>query len=284
MRKCLINIQSSSTLILFLIVALTAISCHSKSAEALDSHTKPTKVELVTTKGTILLELSNKTPLHRDNFIKIVNEGLLDSMTFHRVLEDFVVQAGEYDSVKTSGMDSLELEKLEYTIPAEFDTSLFHKRGALGAARTDNAERASASLSFYIVHRGMRNDSLIAVDEKRINGWLQKHYYIHADENKTWKDSLLDTEEKKNEELHETLMDTIGSLAKSFEFDPYAIPEHHRKVYRSLGGTPHLDQSYTVFGEVISGMSVVDSIAVVNVNSEGRPFENVYIISANILD
>jgi peptidyl-prolyl cis-trans isomerase B (cyclophilin B) len=270
--------------LLFLIVISTAVGCQTKQAEAMDSQAVPTRVELVTTKGIIQLELSNKTPLHRDNFINIVNEGLLDSMLFHRVLEGFVVQAGEYDSLKISRTDSVELERLKYTVPAEFDSALFHKRGALGAARTDNAERASDALSFYIVQRGMRNDSLIAVDEKRINGWLQKHYFIHADENKIWKDALLSAEENEDEDLMEALQDTIGSLAKSFEFEPYAIPQHHREVYHTLGGTPHLDQSYTVFGEVISGMPVVDSIAFVNVNDEGRPFEHVYILSAKVLE
>ncbi len=269
---------------LFLIVILTALNCHSKRIGVLYSQNESVRVDLVTTYGIILLELSNKTPRHRDNFIKNVNEGMFDSMIFHRVLENFVVQAGEYDSLKLSRMDSLEFRKMEYTIPGEFDNTLFHKRGALGAARTDNIERASGSLSFYIVQRGMRSDSLLAVDEKRINGWLQKHYFIHADENKIWKDSLLNVVEEEKWDLYVNLQDTIGSLAKSFEFEPYIIPEHHRKIYQSLGGSPHLDQNYTIFGEVISGMSVVDSIAVVKVNNNGRPIENVYIISAKVLD
>lgn len=268
---------------IFTLISLTAISCLQQEKQG-EAPKTPITVELSTTKGLILLELSDKTPLHRDNFIKIVNEGKLDSMIFHRVLDGFVVQAGEYDSVTVSRLDSLDVEKYDYTIPAELDSSLYHKRGALGAARSDNPARASASLSFYIVQRGARGDSLIDVDEKRINGWLQKHYFINAEEHKVWKDSLLFAEREKKEELYAILQDTIASMAKSFDFEAYTIPEHHRHSYRTLGGTPHLDQNYTVFGEVIRGMAVVDSIAVVKVNKSGRPLEEVYILRAKVLE
>lgn len=268
---------------LFFLISLTTISCTLKENQD-ENSTEAIRVELNTTKGIILLELSDKTPKHRDNFIKIVNEGKLDSMIFHRVLADFVVQAGEYDSLRSSRMDSADLEAFDYTIPAEFDSTLYHKRGALGAARSDNPARASASLSFYIVHRGARADSLIDVDEGRINGWLQKHYFINAEENKIWKDSLLQAELEKKEDLYAMLQDTIASMAKSFEFESYTIPEHHRRSYQTKGGTPHLDQNYTVFGEVISGLAVVDSIAEVKVNNQGRPFEEVYILSATVLN
>jgi peptidyl-prolyl cis-trans isomerase B (cyclophilin B) len=230
------------------------------------------------------LELSDKTPLHKENFIKIVNEGWLDSMLFHRVLEGFVVQAGQYDSLKMAGMDSATMESMDYRVPAEFDTSLFHKRGALGAARTGNPERASSSLSFYFVQRGPRKDSLIDTDEKRINSWLKDNYFVNSPENKNWKDSLLALEAAEEWEGFYALSDTISKMAQTLELEPYAIPEHQRDVYRTLGGTPHLDQNYTVFGEVIQGMNVVDSIAAVEVNAAGLPDQNVYILSARILE
>ena len=218
------------------------------------------------------------------NFIKITREGLLDSMLFHRVLDGFVAQAGEYDSLRIARMDSAQLQALDYRIPAEIDTSLFHKRGALGAARTANPDRASSSLSFYIVQRGPRPDSLINRDEERINGWLQQHYFLNAPENKIWKDSLNLAEELEDRELLLKLSDTVNAMAQSYDFSPYRIPESHREVYRTLGGTPHLDQNYTVFGEVISGMEVVDSIAKVQVNEAGRPAENLYILKAKIIE
>lgn len=268
----------------FLLIIVIAASCNPGNEQYNTNKQEPILVELTTTKGIIKLELSDKTPLHRDNFVKIINERRLDSMLFHRVLEGFVVQAGEYDSLKWSKIDSIEREEMDYRIPAEFDTALFHKRGALGAARTGNPERASASLSFYFVHRGPRLDSLIDKDEERINGWLQEHYFVHSTENKIWKDSLINADKAQNWDLFYSVLDTVSAMAKSFEYDPYKIPENHRNVYRTLGGTPHLDQNYTVFGEVIEGMNVVDSIAVVDVNDAGRPFENVYILSARILN
>ncbi|WP_445383083.1 peptidylprolyl isomerase [Robiginitalea sp. IMCC43444] len=260
-----------------------ATSCRQQTEEASKETADPIQVELQTEKGIIVLELSDKTPLHRDNFIKITREGRLDSMLFHRVLEGFVAQAGEYDSLRMARMDSTQLQALNYRIPAEIDSSLFHKRGAMGAARTANPERASSPLSFYIVQRGPRPDSLIKRDEERINTWLQQHFFLNAPENKQWKDSLTQAEADEDRELFLALTDTINTLAESFEFSPYRIPEAHREVYRTLGGTPHLDQNYTVFGEVISGMEVVDSIARVPVNEAGRPAKNLYILKARVI-
>jgi len=176
--------------LVLLCISFTFLSC-SQTESHEEAPLAPIQVKLTTTQGDILLALSDKTPQHRDNFLKIVQAGKLDSMTFHRVIQEFVAQAGEYDSLTQARMDSLELAAYDYTIPAEFDSSLFHKRGALGAARSDNPARASTPLSFYIVQRGPRVDSLIDIDEDRINGWLQKHYFLNAEENRAWKDSLI---------------------------------------------------------------------------------------------
>ncbi len=267
---------------LVLLFSMITLTCSLVNGTA--SEDKPIRIELQTSLGPILLKLSNKTPQHRDNFLKIIQEGRLDSMIFHRVLEGFVVQAGEYDSLKTARMDSSELQQLDYRIPAEFDPALFHKRGALAAARTDNPDRASSSLSFYIVQRGARSDSLLDVDQGRINGWLQKHYFLQDKQSKIWRDSLQQAELVQDEKRYAQLQDTISLMAKSFDFEPYHIPDDHREVYKTLGGTAHLDQNYSVFGEVIQGMEVVDAIAAVGVDDAGRPFEEVYILSARVLD
>lgn len=243
----------------------------------------PIQVELQTTKGTIVLELSDKTPQHRDNFVKLVEESTYDSLLFHRVINEFVIQAGDPDSKYSNAADTLGSGDRDYKVPAEFDTSLFHKRGALGAARDGNPARASSAMQFYIVQRGPNPDSLIDKGETRINGWLAQHFTMNAPENQSLKDSLVKAMETENWDRYTELNDSLKSLSESFEFEEYTIPESQREIYRTLGGTPHLDQNYTVFGEVIKGMDVVDSIAAVQVNELDRPMEDVRIIKARII-
>ncbi|PQB04178.1 peptidylprolyl isomerase [Aureitalea marina] len=270
--------------LLFLALAFTLVNCKSeKEEQPAIAEPSPVQVKLETAMGNVVIELSDKTPLHRDNFIKIVNEGRLDSMLFHRVLEGFVVQAGLYDSLTMAAMDSVELEAVNYRIPAEMDSTLFHKRGALGAARTGNPDRESSSLSFYVVHRGPRVDSLIDVDQDRINTWLQQYYFLQDPSNSSWKDSLNLADQNEDWETFSRLSDTINKLADTFTFEYYDIPEDQREIYRKQGGTPHLDQNYTVFGEVISGMTVIDSIAKVAVNEAGMPDQPVYIHRAEVV-
>ena len=270
--------------LLLLGLTLSLFSCKKEVEEVIVEESSPVHVKLQTAMGDVMLQLSDKTPLHRDNFIKIVNEGRLDSMLFHRVLEEFVVQAGLYDSLTMANMDSLEMEAVNYRVPAEMDTTLFHKRGALGAARTGNPNRESSSLSFYVVQRGPRADSLIDRDQSRINTWLQQHYFIQDPANKIWKDSLELADQDENWELFSVISDTVNKMAESYEFEAYTIPEYQRETYRTIGGTPHLDQNYTVFGEVIDGMAIIDSIAKVAVNEAGMPDQPVYIISAEVVE
>jgi len=277
-------IKKPITLIFLLLVLITACKEETPTTESEAPVEKRTQIEMTTSKGKILLELYNETPKHRDNFIKIVNDGVLDSLLFHRVIDQFMVQAGDPESKHAEPDVQLGNGGLEYTVDAEMHPDLFHKRGALGAARDGNPERASSSTQFYIVQRGPRSDSLIDVDQKRINGWLAEHYMQ--------KDSLFATlfSERdeaistRNEEAYYKVMDSIGKIAETYEgFERYTIPESHREVYRTQGGTSHLDQNYTVFGEVIEGMNVVDSIAIVSTNDADRPVEDVRILSIKVV-
>lgn len=198
------------------------------------THARERKVKLVTTKGTIVLVLSNKTPKHRDNFIKLVKQKFYDSVLFHRVIEGFMIQAGDPDSKKAEPGKRYGGGGLNYRIPAELDTSLFHKRGALAAARDNNPEKASSSCQFYIVQGKLFTDSsLNATETNRLGG--------------------------------------------------RKIPEHQRTVYKQMGGAPHLDQNYTVFGEVRKGMEVVDAIARSARDSYDRPKEDVRIVKLRLM-
>jgi len=180
---------------------------------------------MITSKGTIVLRLSDSAPLHRDNFLLLVKKGYYDSILFHRVIQRFMVQAGDPGSRHAVSGAALGDGGPAKTIPAEFRTSLFHKRGALAAAREGddvNARKASSGSQFYIVQGKVFTPAgLDSVENIRLKG--------------------------------------------------RKIPADQRAVYQSLGGVPHLDQGYTVFGEVVRGMDVVDSIAAVP--TSGRPFD-----------
>jgi len=209
----------------YLVVLGFFISCSaSKKAGKIKSEQK---VMITTDYGTMVLKLYNKTPLHRDNFIKLVKEHFYDSLLFHRVIKDFMIQGGDPESKHAKPGEIVGDGSLKYTIPAEFDTSLFHKKGALAAAREaddNNPQKRSSSTQFYIV------------------------------EGKTFTNAEMD---KMEEKLH------------------IKIPENHRQIYRTTGGTPFLDMSYTVFGEVISGFDVLDKINHLQTDENNRPLQNV---------
>lgn len=188
---------------------------------------EPVKVKIETDSGTIIVQLYDKTPLHRDNFVKLVKEGFYDSILFHRVINHFMIQGGDPNSKNAPSGIVLGEGGLSYTVPAEFDTTLFHKKGALAAARAGdkvNPTKASSSTQFYLV------------------------------QGKTYTD------------------DELNKIEERFKIK---IPENHREVYRTIGGTPHLDMNYTVFGEVISGLDVIDKIAGTATDENNRPLQNI---------
>lgn len=244
----------------------------------------PIQVEMVTNYGTIILQLSDETPLHRDNFIKLVEGGTYDSLLFHRVIQDFMIQGGDVQSKYADSVARLGSGDLPYQIPAEIVPSLFHKKGALAAARTGNPARASSSTQFYIVQGKIQNDSLLAHNEGRINKMLSRHYGINDPATKPLVDSLELARAEKDTALTKELNARLNLILDNYwNFEKYTIPEEHRLAYQTIGGTPHLDQNYTVFGEVVSGLEVVDAIAAVETNPLDRPLTEVRIVSMKII-
>ena len=262
----------------FVLGAFSACQSGQKT-EATDSGTRP-RIEMVTNYGVIQFELYNETPKHRDNFLKLVQSNTYDSLLFHRVIDDFVIQAGDPESKQATAQDTLGEGDLEYKIDAEFLPDIFHKRGTIGAARDGNPERASSAIQFYIVQRGPQNDSLIKIAEKRINKWLAEHAFKHDPANSGLVEAIELARENEDPERVRALNDSLEKQAESYsKFVAYRIPEDHREVYKTLGGIPHLDQNYTIFGEVIQGLEIVDSIAKVATDENDRPVTPVRIIS-----
>ncbi|MBQ4012577.1 MAG: peptidylprolyl isomerase [Bacteroidales bacterium] len=216
--------------LLVALMMLAAVSCQKKEEV----------VVMETTEGTIVLKLYDQTPLHRDNFRSLVAEGAFDSLLFHRVIQDFMIQGGDPDSKYAEPGVLLGEGDRDYTVPAEFrlEDGIFHRRGVLAGAREGddvNPEQRSSAMQFYIV-------------------W-----------GKIFDDAGLD-------KVQERLDNRTGGRVK--------LTPEMREVYKTVGGTPHLDGQYTVFGEVVSGLDVVDAIQRVPTDENDRPLTDVRIIKA----
>lgn len=221
------------TLLLFL-----AVSVLSAAAQDTLRH----EVLFETNYGNIRIALYNETPRHRDNFLKQVEAGMYDGVLFHRVIADFMIQTGDTASRHAQPGQLLGDVVEPYTIEAEFRfPQLFHKRGAVAAAREsdkDNPERASSMLQFYIVYGIRYNDAMLDRAQQRLD------------------------------------KATGGKVQ---------LTEAVRETYKQLGGTPHLDGQYTVFGEVVEGMDVVEAIQAVETDSNDRPLQDVRITKATVI-
>jgi len=242
---------------------------------------KPEPMVLIETSyGNIKLKLYNETPLHRDNFLKLVGTHFYDSLLFHRVINTFMIQGGDPDSKNAAPDKSLGEGDVGYTIPAEFNQKLFHKRGTLAAARNGdevNPEQASSGCQFYIVQGKVFTDSLLGIIENRITSMKAYNKVVRNNNNR-------ELFEKLNIFMQMGEMDSVRNtrakieqltMAEMANIIPYKFSDEQRKAYTTVGGTPHLDGSYTVFGEVIEGMDVVDKIAAVPRNRSDRPLTDV---------
>ena len=279
-------ISNKILLICLAFIALTACSAGSKKQTNHHmENEKRTLVKLETTMGNITVALYNETPKHRDNFIKLVKEGVYDSTLFHRVIKQFMIQAGDPDSKNASDTAMLGSGDVGYTIPAEFNPKFFHKKGVLAAARQGddvNPEKASSGCQFYIVTGRKFTEPQLMGMENKINEQREEALF----------DSLARQHMKEIYKMRKAgdnaglleLQDTLEAQAREladkeekFRFTPEQI-----KAYSTIGGAPHLDGSYTVFGEVTEGMEVVDNIEIAKTNRADRPIENIRILKASI--
>lgn len=211
-----------SGFILILMIAAISVSCNNKGKfkEKTTTYKSP-KVEIVTDSGTIVVRLYDETPIHRDNFVKLVKQQFYDSLMFHRIIPNFMIQGGDPDSKRAKAGNQLgdggdNMPRLT----AEIKPGIYHKRGVLAAARDDNPEKKSSACQFYLV---------------------QGKVY------------------------------TVEELTKMQERRKFTLTEEQMSIYTTIGGTPWLDGNYTVFGEIISGMEVVDKIAKMPRDVNDRP-------------
>jgi peptidyl-prolyl cis-trans isomerase B (cyclophilin B) len=195
---------------------------------------KNTYIKFQTTKGDLILKLYNETPKHRDNMIELVKGGFYDSILFHRVIKNFMIQGGDPESKKANAQQSLGNGEApnRKLIPAEFNPNLIHRKGVLAAARDNNPEKSSSNCQFYIV------------------------------QGRTFKDTDLDMMEQRS---------------------GWKYTAEQRNTYKTIGGTPHLDNNYTVYGELVNGFEALDAIASVKTGAADRPEQDVRITKAVVL-
>ena len=232
--------------------------------------------------GTMKVKLFNETPLHRDNFLKLVKEHFYDSLLFHRIIEEFMIQGGDPDSRTADQFKVLGDGDLNYTIPAEFRPELFHKKGMLCAARNGddvNPSKASSACQFYIVQGKPRTEEDLRSFERRINKPLinrLRDSLLNLPENSSLKQKIGSFKVANNDSLLVYTKVLNEKTDKAYELTPhYTFPEAHKTVYKSLGGTPHLDTNYTIFGEVIEGLEVIDRIAAARTGKNDRPLTDI---------
>lgn len=211
--------------IIALLSLVTFMSANNLSAQNKPAKAEPERVVQITTDyGVMKIKLYNETPKHRDNFLKLAKEGYYDGTLFHRVIKDFMLQGGDPNSKTAKAGAQLGAGDIGYTIPAEFNPNLIHKKGALCAARTENPEKASSGCQFYIVQ---------------------------------------------GQKIADAQLDGLDAQRK------VKYTAEQRNIYKTVGGTAFLDNNYTVYGEVISGLDVIDKIAAAKTAPGDRPVQDI---------
>lgn len=274
---------------LLLILAVCGMAvcagCQQKKKSSM-SQGNETLVRLETTQGNITVKLYDETPKHRDNFIKLVNDGVYDSTLFHRVIRNFMIQAGDPQSKTAADTALLGNGDVGYTVPAEFNPKFFHKRGVLAAARQGdevNPDRESSGCQFYIVTgRKFSEAQLINLENQMNEARVESVFQELA--RKHMKEIYKMRRAGDNDGLLE-LQDTLEAQARNLAAQEPALKftKEQIQAYTTVGGAPHLDGAYTIFGEVVEGMDVVEKIGNAKTGRADRPVVDIRILKAEML-
>ena len=246
------------------------------------------RIKISTSEGDIVVRLYDETPKHRDNFVKLAKEGYFDGTLFHRVIKDFMIQGGDPDSKGAPKGKRLGMGGPDYTIPAEFVyPQLFHKRGALSAARTGdevNPERASSGSQFYIVWGKTFKPAELKQMEKQMA--MQQEQQVFNNLAKAHHDEIMTLRRNRDRAGLQELQDELIAETKAtcMEMGKPKFTDEQVEAYTTIGGTPFLDNSYTVFGEVESGIEVADKIQSVATAPGDRPKEDIKMIEVTVIE
>ncbi|MCE1199764.1 MAG: peptidylprolyl isomerase [Marinilabiliales bacterium] len=234
-------------------------------------------VEIKTPYGNMKVLLYNQTPLHRDNFLKLAKEGVYDSLLFHRVIKGFMVQGGDPNSKRAVQGQMLGDGDLNYTVPAEIQPGLIHKKGVIAAARNgdeENPQRRSSATQFYLAQGKVYPKEEIPGLEYNLTARQAEGIFLRLKSEKI--DTLMLFQMSHNKDGYDKLMDKLKKMAeKEAAKNPVKLTPQQVDAYTTVGGIPHLDGAYTVFGEVIEGLSVIDSIAAQPTDKYDRPLKNI---------
>ncbi len=257
-------------------------SCHLVSNKNGSSGKDDSGLYLIETSfGQMKIKLYDQTPLHKANFDSLVSAKYYDGMLFHRIIKGFMVQGGDPDSKTATAGQALGTGGPGYTIPAEFTDSLIHKKGVLAAARQGdqaNPTKASSGSQFYVVQGKTVSPEELSQMEKMINNTKRQqlgYALFNAPENKEIKDQIVYHQSLRNADSVSHYASKIEAMLNdTFPTVQFSYSEKAKLAYTSVGGTPQLDGSYTVFGEITEGLNVLDSIAKVSVDPRNRPEED----------
>lgn len=248
-----------------------------------DGNKKDYLITIKTRYGDMKAILYDQTPKHKSNFIKLAKEGYYDSLLFHRVIKDFMIQTGDPDSKGAKPGEMLGKGGPDYTIPAEIRPGLIHQKGAIAAARQGdniNPSRASSGSQFYIVEGKVYTRPELEAAMINYNA-LYKDFntFLQQPENKDLMDLAIQLQkENRIDSLQKLILSKKDEIEQKFG-EKYELPLTNKQVqeYTTVGGVPHLDGAYTVFGQVIDGLDVIDKIAAVKTDSNDRPLDDVML-------